>query len=188
MHTTAAVTPLMALSASIDDLLRTYEQALEFTDQLWNDLTVDEVHWRTDDNSSAIGWHLGHQPAVAHFMVRNLTAAEPSIDVGLDTLMDSATPPSERGDLPDLEQLRWYRDAVADRVRVRIGDIRDGNVGAPEQLTVVAQVLLVSVINHEFQHSKWISEVRSEVHGHALPTVPISPLLSTIDGYQVVAG
>lgn len=178
----------MGLSASIDDLLTTYDQALAYTDELWGDLTVDEVHWRADENSSAIGWHLGHQPAVAHFMVRNLTAAEPSFDVALDTLMDSATPPSSRGDLPDLEQLRWYRDSIAERVRVRVGDIRDGNVGAPEQLVVVAQVLLVSVINHEFQHSKWVGEVRHEVHGKALPTAPASPLLSTIDGYQVVTG
>jgi len=178
----------MALSASIDDLLSTYDLALAHTDELWTDLTVDEIHWRADENSSAIGWHLGHQPAVAHFMVRNLTAAEPSLDVALDSLMDSATPPPQRGDLPDLEQLRWYRDTVADRVRLRIGDIRDGNVGAPEQLTVVAQVLLISVINHEFQHSKWIGEVRNEVHGHTLPTAPTSPLISVIDGYRVVTG
>lgn len=178
----------MALSASIDDLLTAYDQALAYTDALWTDLTVDEVHWRADGESSAIGWHLGHQPAIAHFMVRNLTAAEPSLDVSLDALMDSATPPAERGDLPDLEQLRWYRDGVAERVRVRLGDIRDGNVGAPEQLTMVGQVLLVSVINHEYQHSKWIGEVRHDVHGHALPPTPTSPLLSVIDGYQVVTG
>lgn len=176
----------MAFSSSIDDLLSVYEQALAYTDDLWRDLTVDEVHWRADDNSSAIGWHLGHQPAVAHFMVRNLTAAEPPLDAELDVLMDSATPPAKRGALPDLEQLRWYRDGVADRVRVRIGDIRDGNVGAPDQLTIVAKVLLVSVINHEFQHSKWIGEVRSEVHGHSLPNEPTSPLLSVIDGYHVI--
>lgn len=178
----------MALTSSIDDLLSTYDQALAHTDELWTDLTIDEVHWRADENSSAIGWHLGHQPAVAHFMVRNLTAAEPSIDVGLDTLMDSATPPSDRGNLPDLEQLRFYRDTVADRVRLRVGDIRDGNVEAPDQLAVVAKVLLVSLINHEFQHSKWIGEVRTEVHGHALPATPTSPMLSVIDGYSVVTG
>jgi len=178
----------MALTSSIDDLLSTYDQALAHTDELWTDLTIDEVHWRADENSSAIGWHLGHQPAVAHFMVRNLTAAEPSIDVGLDTLMDSATPPSDRGNLPDLEQLRFYRDTVADRVRLRVGDIRDGNVEAPDQLAVVAKVLLVSLINHEFQHSKWIGEVRTEVHGHALPATPTSPMLSVIDGHSVVTG
>jgi len=178
----------MALTSSIDDLLSTYDQALAHTDELWTDLTIDEVHWRADENSSAIGWHLGHQPAVAHFMVRNLTAAEPSIDVGLDTLMDSATLPADRGNLPDLEQLRFYRDTVADRVRLRVGDIRDGNVGAPDQLAVVARVLLVSLINHEFQHSKWIGEVRNEVHGHALPATPTSPMLSVIDGYSVVTG
>lgn len=177
----------MALSASLDELLSAYDEALAHTDELWSDLSADEVHWRADENSSAIGWHLGHQPAVAHFMVRNLTAAEPRLDPTLDALMDSATPPPERGELPELDHLRWYRDSVADRVRVRVGDIRDGNVGAPQQLEVIAQTLLVGVINHEYQHSKWIGEVRQGVHGRLLPTAPTSPLLSIIDGYQVIA-
>ena len=46
-------------------------------DDLWRDLTTEEVRWRPDETSSAIGWHLGHQAHVAHFMVRNLTAAFP---------------------------------------------------------------------------------------------------------------
>lgn len=173
--------------ASIPDLLREYERALAYTSDLWTDLTADEVRWRADEESSAIGWHLGHQPAVAHFMVRNLTAAEPSPDPDLDTLMDSATPPSDRGDLPSIERLASYRENVAERVRVRLGDIDSGDVGAPDQLRVIARTLLVAVINHEYQHSKWISEVRSEVHGRSLPTTPTSPLLSSIDGYNVVA-
>jgi len=171
---------------SIPDLLTEYERAIGYTDLLWNDLTVDEVHWRADRASSAIGWHLGHQPAVAHFMVRNLTAAEPSPDPALDALMDSATPPVDRGELPDLERLRAYRDGVAERVRVRIGDISEGNVGAPEQLAVIASTLMVAVINHEYQHSKWIAEVRHDVHHRALPTLPSSDLLSVIEGYNVV--
>lgn len=176
----------MANTASLDDLLSAYDQALAYTNDLWSDLTIDEVHWRADEKSSAIGWHLGHQPAVAHFMVRNLTAAEPRLDPDLDALMDSATPPVERGTLPELDHLRWYRDSVADRVRFRVRDIRDGNVGAPEQLHVIAHTLLIAVINHEYQHSKWVGEVRQAVHGHPLPDNPTSPLLSVIDGYQVV--
>lgn len=173
-------------TATIDQLLTEYDRALAHTDDLWTDLTVEEVHWRADEQSSAIGWHLGHQPAVAHFMVRNLTAAEPSPDPELDQLMDSATPPQKRGTLPDLERLAAYREAVAGRVRVRIGDIADGRVGAPEQLTVIASTLLVAVINHEYQHSKWIGEVRADVHGRTLPPLPTSTHLSVIDGYNVV--
>jgi len=73
-------------------LLYEYDRARTYTDELWKDLTPDEVTWRPHENSSAIGWHLGHQAHVAHFMIRNLTAAEPSPDPELDALMDSAQP------------------------------------------------------------------------------------------------
>ena len=33
-------------------------------------------------------------------------------------------------------------------------------------------------LNHEYQHDKWIGEVRSEAHGRALPPVPPSPFLT----------
>ncbi|WUD77084.1 DinB family protein [Streptomyces sp. NBC_00510] len=62
----------------LTELLRQYDRARAYTDSLWQDLTADEVTWRPHEDSSAIGWHLGHQAHVAHFMVRNLTAAEPS--------------------------------------------------------------------------------------------------------------
>ncbi len=50
----------------------------------------------------------------------------------------------------------------------------------------VAGTLLVAVVNHEYQHSKWISEVRSDAHGKELPPEPTSALLTEIDGYLVV--
>ncbi len=171
---------------TIQDLLVEYDRALAYTSALVTDLTDDEVTWRAHEESSAIGWHLGHQAAVAHFMVRNLTAAEPSPDPELDVLMDSATPERERGDLPDVGRLLDYRTAVADRVRFRLRAIDDGNVGAPAQLRIIAGTLLVAVINHEYQHSKWIGEVRSDAHGKDLPPDPTSELLSQIDGYVVV--
>ena len=71
-------------------LLREYDRARAYTDELWKDLSPDEVIWRPSENSSAIGWHLGHQAHVAHFMIRNLIAAEPSPAPELDALMDSA--------------------------------------------------------------------------------------------------
>ncbi|MFE1240453.1 hypothetical protein [Streptomyces tendae] len=64
-------------------------------------------------------------------MIRNLTAAEPSPDPDLDGLMDSANPEKFRGALPTVERLSVFRDTVAERVHVRIGDIAAGRVGAP---------------------------------------------------------
>lgn len=86
-------------------LPREYDRARASTDELWKDLTPDEVAWRPHENSSGIGWHLGHQAAVAHFMIRNLTAAEPSPDPALDGLMDSANPERFRGALPTIRRL-----------------------------------------------------------------------------------
>ncbi|WP_392958592.1 DinB family protein [Streptomyces sp. LN245] len=167
-------------------LLREYDRARAYTDELWKDLTPDEVTWRPHENSSAIGWHLGHQAHVAHFMIRNLTAAEPSPDPELDGIMDSANPEKFRGTLPTVERLTTFRATVAERVHARIGDIAAGNVGAPAQLTVVAAHLLTALVNHEYQHDQWIGEVRSDSLGHALPPDPASDRLGRVDGYLVL--
>ncbi len=173
-------------TTSIAELLQEYDRALAYTDDLWTDLTAEEVRWRSGDDASSIGWHLGHQPAVAHYMVRNLTAAEPPINDALETLMDSATAEPDRGDVPAPNELADFRNEVAERVRFRIGAIESGNVGAPVQLRVIAKTLMVAVINHEYQHSKWIGEVRTEVHGRDLPPPPTSDHLSVVDGYFLV--
>ncbi|MFF2525061.1 DinB family protein [Streptomyces liangshanensis] len=170
----------------IEELLREYDRARSYTDQLWTDLPPDEVLWRPHDEFSAIGWHLGHQAHVAHFMVRNLTAAEPSPDPALDTLMDSATPERDRGRLPDLERLQAFRGAVAESVHRRMTDIREGRVGAPRQLSFVARHLLTTIINHEYQHDRWIGEVRARDLGHALPDAPDSDKVTRVDGYLMV--
>jgi hypothetical protein len=167
-------------------LLREYDRARAYTDQLWKDLTPDEVTWRPHEKSSAIGWHLGHQAHVAHFMIRNLTAAEPSPDPELDGLMDSANPEQFRGALPTAQRLATFRDTVAERVHARIGSIAAGHTGAPGQMTIVATHLLTSLINHEYQHDQWISEVRSHDLGHTLPPDPESDLLRRLEGYLVL--
>ncbi|MET8955516.1 DinB family protein [Streptomyces sp. NPDC004393] len=167
-------------------LLREYDRACAYTDDLWRDLTHDEVTWRPHENSSAIGWHLGHQAHVAHFVIRNLTAAEPSPDPELDGLMDSANPEKFRGALPTVERLTAFRHTVAERVHARIGDIAAGQVSAPSQLTVVGTHLLIALINHEYQHDQWISEVRADNLGHTLPPDPSSDRLSRVDGYLVL--
>lgn len=176
----------MAITPSLAELLTEYDRALAYTDALWTDLEADEVRWRPHDESSAIGWHLGHQAAVAHFLLRNLTAAEPSPDPGLEAIMDSATPERQRGDLPPLDRIDAFRRSVAARVRFRIGEIDEGTVGAPRQLRRVAQNLMVAVINHEYQHDRWVGEVRSRDLGRGLPPAPESPLLTTCDGYLIL--
>ncbi len=168
-------------------LLDEYRRALDYTDTLWRDLPNDEVSWRPKDEFSPIGWHLGLQATVAHFMVRNLTAAEPSPDPELDGLMDSATPEVSRVGLPSVDRLAKYRNDVAERVIYRVTNIAEGRVGAPAQLPVIAATLLVTVTNHEYQHSKWISEVRHAMLGHTLPARPSSELLTELDGYLVLS-
>ena len=167
----------------ISELLVEYDRARAYTDQLWLDLSSDELRWRPNDNSSAIGWHLGHQAHVAHFMVRNLIASEPSPDPELDQRLDSATPEAARGDLPGADRLASFRADVAVRVHARMTDIADGKVGAPRQLQVVAQNVLVALVDHEYQHDRWIAEVRTGAFGHPLPAAPIGDRLVEIDGY-----
>ena len=87
---------------SLEDLLDEYRLARDYTAALVSDLSEAEVHWRPEPKSSAIGWHLGHQGAVNHVMIRNLMSAEASLSAELDRLFDSATPEEERG-IPILE-------------------------------------------------------------------------------------
>jgi DinB superfamily len=178
--------PEVAMTIAVSDLLTEYDRARAYTDELWRDLSAEEVRWRPHRQASGIGWHLGHQAAVAHFMIRNLTAAEPSPDPPLDAVMDSATPEPARDALPDLGRLADYRDAVADRLHVRIGAILAGQVGAPRQLTMIARTLLVTVINHEYQHDQWIAEVRHSDLGRDLPDPPQSDRLTRLDGYLIL--
>lgn len=176
----------MTSDPTLDDLVEELRRAWAHTDALWLDLDPDEVAWRPHEQASAIGWHLGHQAAVAHHMVRNLLAAEPSPDAELDSLMDSATPEAARGDLPGIDRLRRYRTAVADRVIARVDAVAAGEVGAPEQLRVVAGVVVRAIVNHEYQHDQWIGEVRGRDLGKVVPAAPTSPHLTVIDGYTVL--
>lgn len=170
------------------ELLTEYDRSLEYTQRLTCDLAADELHWRPSENSSAIAWHLGHQAHVAHFMVRNLIAAEPSPDAEFDRLMDSANPEPERTGLPSVERLTAFRSAVADRVRARVKAVDAGQVGAPEQLRTVAQTLLIALINHEYQHDQWVAEVRARDLGHPLPDDPETARLTRVDGYLMLRG
>lgn len=174
------------MDLTVAELITEYDRACAYTDELYRDLKPDEVLWRPNEESSAIGWHLGHQAIVAHFMIRNLTAAEPSPDGELEPLMDSATPERQRGDLPELSRIVEYRAKVAERVRFRTRNIAERNVGAPVQMQLIGATLLTAVINHEYQHSQWIGEVRSRDLGHPLPERPVSDRLCELDGYLVI--
>ena len=46
--------------------------------------------------------------------------------------------------------------------------------------------MMIAIINHEYQHSKWIGEVRSEQLGHDLPDTPTSDALELVDGYLML--
>ncbi|MFF7777135.1 hypothetical protein ACFZCG_22245 [Streptomyces tanashiensis] len=87
--------------------------------------------------------------------------------------------------MPTVERLTAFRDTIAERVHTRIGNIAAGRVGAPAQLTIVANHLLLALINHEYQHDQWISEVRADKLGLALSCDLASDCISRVDGYLV---
>ena len=45
----------MMNNPQLSELLTEYTRALAYTDELWRDLTQDEIHWRPSAESSAIG-------------------------------------------------------------------------------------------------------------------------------------
>ena len=171
---------------NLEQLLTEYETARDYMHRLVADLDEATVTWRPHSNSSAIGWHLGHTAAVNHYMVRNLTAAEPRIDDRLDLLFDSATEELDQESCPRRRPL-WLTDAVASSTRRVIAAIIAGRVGAPEQLALIARGMLTSIINHEYQHAKWVDEVRTAL-GHRSVAEPRSTHLTTIEGYWVLDG
>ena len=134
--------------------VRPHHPARPYADSLWRDLSAVEVAWRPDENSSAIGWHLGHQAYVAHFMIRNLTAAKPSPAADVEWMLDSAKPEPRRGGLSSLDRIGAFWSRVADRVRLRVGAIERGDTGAPKQMLLIGAVLLTAVINHEYQNDQ----------------------------------
>lgn len=171
---------------SLVDLLDEYRVAQAYSLALTDDLDDGQIEWRPDENSSAIGWHLGHQAAVNHYMVRNLTAAEVSFDEAFDKVFDSATSEPLRGDLPSRSEIAGYRQAIATSTRMVVTRIANGEVGAALQLHRVAERLMCGVIDHEYQHAKWIEEVRGSFVDTP-PPVPESSRLIEVEGYWMIA-
>jgi hypothetical protein len=170
---------------SLGELLVEYEAAQRHSLALVDGLDESQVAWRPHENSSPIAWHLGHQAAVNHYMVRNLTAAEVTFNADFDAVFDSATPEPERGELPSLEEIVGYRTGIAQSTRAVIKRIDSGDVGAPKQLALIGDALMRAVINHEYQHSTWIREVRDGMIDTPAPA-PGSDRLVNVEGYWMV--
>jgi hypothetical protein len=172
-------------SPRLSRLLEEADIARDYSLALVAGLTPAQIAWRPHERSSAIGWHLGHQAAVTHYLVRNLASAEPSLNPEFDRLFDAATDEPHRGTLPPVPEIMDYRTEIAARSHAVIGRIADGDVGAPQQLAIIADGLLRATINHEYQHAAWIGEVRATLTDLPPPTAA-SNLLATIDGYAVL--
>jgi len=170
---------------NLTDLRAEYDSARSWTEGLVEDLDDAAVMWRPRPESSAIGWHLGHVAAVNHFMLRNLTAAEPSLDPRSDRVFDSALPEPQRGDLPALDDIMTFRQDVAGSTHRTLTRIGRGDVGAPAQLDLIAVTMLTSVINHEYQHGTWMAEVRATL-GFGPPRPPASSRLELVEGYWLL--
>lgn len=162
-----------------------YDMARAYTGTLYADLTEEQVAWRPCPDSSGIGWHLGHQAAVNHFLVRNLLSAEPSLAPALDALFDAATPERDRGNLPPISVITRYREAVAAATHAVIDRVLAGRVGAPTQLRHVLARVLVDAVNHEYQHDTWICEMR-EVIGRPAAAPPASIRVALVEGHWLL--
>ena len=162
-----------------------YELARLYTRRLYEDLPEPDVQWRPRPKSSAIAWHLGHQAAVNHFLLRNLFDAEPSVEPRFDALFDAANPEENRGDLPPLADIVAYREAVAARTHARLEELRSGQRAAPSQASHTLRTLLINLVNHEYQHDCWIGEMRQTL-GHSVPTTAPSQRAQLVDGYWML--
>jgi hypothetical protein len=169
----------------LEELLAEYDLAREHTLALYADLPEADVRWRPSPDSSGIGWHLGHQAAVNHYMLRNLVAAESTLDGRFDDLFDSATEERQRGELPPLGRIVDFRETVAARTHDRVEQILRGRVGAPRQMVRIAGGLLVALVHHEYQHDAWIGEMR-EALGRPAGPAPRSGNVCQVDGYWVL--
>jgi hypothetical protein len=170
---------------NIEMLREEYDQARRYTQSLYADLSEADVQWRPAPKSSGIGWHLGHQAAVTHFLLRNLLAAEPSLNPQFDALFDAVTPEEQRGQLPSLSTIIAYREAVARRTHAHIDALLAGKRPAAQQAMYTMGLLLVSLINHEYQHDCWVREVRALL-GHDTPDRVFSRRVRQVDGYWVL--
>ena len=163
-----------------------YDLALQYTCRLYEDLPEPDVQWRPMQKSSAIAWHLGHQAAVNHFLLRNLFDAEPSIEPRFDALFDAANPEENRGNLPPLAYIVDYRQAIAARTHACVKELVNATHAPPVQRAQAMKTILVNLINHEYQHDRWIGEMRQK-RGHSIPRTHPSQRARLVDGYWMLS-
>jgi DinB superfamily len=163
-----------------------YALARRYTQSLYEDLSESEAQWRPAPRSSSIAWHLGHQAMVTHLLLRNLIAGEPSLYPHFDLLFDAACPQEQRVDLPPVAAIITYRDAVAARthehLRTVLEDRRAVAHDAARQVARIMVPIVVSLINHEYQHDCWIREMRALLNRN-MPDCVFSRRVSQQDGY-----
>jgi len=159
-----------------------YDRARHYTPSLFADLPEADVYWRPALQSSGIGWHRGHQAAVNQVLVRNVLAAELSLNPQFDVLFDAVTLEEQRGTLPPLHTLLTYREAIARRTHAHLEAVLAGTRPAAQQATYALGPLLVSLINHEYQHDCWVREMRALL-GREQPDVVFSRHVRQVDGY-----
>ena len=162
-----------------------YDLARRYTRSLYEDRPELDVQWRPKPKSSAIAWHLGHQAAVNHFLLRNLFDAEPSLEPRFDSLFDAANPEENRGDLPPLADIVAYREAIAARTHARLEELMKGQRAAPSQASHTLRTLMINLINHEYQHDCWIGEMR-QIRGYPVPDAVPSQRARLVDGYWML--
>jgi DinB family protein len=164
-----------------------YTLARQYTLSLYDDLDESTVMWRPSYQGSSIGWHLGHEAAVNHYVLRNWVNRDGSIDHAFDRIFDAATDEIGRTFLPPLGEIVAYREIVAARTIQRIDEILSGDCRAPDQMRRIGMTMLAGLINHEYQHDCWVAEVRQTL-GHGTPPAPLSsnPCLIECDGYWVM--
>jgi hypothetical protein len=171
----------------LETMRHEYELARQYTLSLYDDLDESAVMWRPSHQSSSIGWHLGHQAAVNHYVLRNWVNRDGSINAAFDRIFDAETEEIGRGFLPPLAEIVAYREIVASRTLERIDEILSGDCRAPDQMRRIGVTMLAGLINHEYQHDCWVGEVRQAL-GHGDPPTPLSssPCLVHCDGYWVI--
>src|SRR5919198_4757246 len=141
-----------------------YDQARRYTHSLYADLSEADVH---------------------HFLLRNLLAAASSLNPQFDALFDASTPEEQRGHLPALSTIVAYREEVARRTHAHMHTLLAGTRPAAQQAMHAMGPLLVSLINHEYQHDCWVREVRALL-GRDTPDRVFSRRVRQIDGYWVL--
>jgi hypothetical protein len=78
-----------------------------------------------------------------------------------------------------------YREAIARRTHAHIEAVLAGTRPAAQQATYALGALLVSLINHEYQHDCWVREMRA-VLGRETPDVVVSRAVCQVEGYWVL--